>query len=423
MGQHLCVVEDEFYTRLLPLVYFRPAYDLKCGIFSLKEKIINAYPRARIGLTCRPYLVETVQARNHGVRINEEYAESCLFINGRVLADGDLIKKIPLEASKDTVYIADRTVAAVWLSGKYKDALKKITAGRFSISDFDGISQKEVDVDLIHYPWDLINNNAKQIRRDIAWIKKQKRGKKIRGKLSPGVYLLNSKEVSVGEGSVIMPGVVINAEDGPVMIGKNVTIMPQSTIVGPAFIGDGSTIRIGAKIYEDTSIGPVCKIGGEVEASIVQGYSNKQHDGFLGHSYISPWVNLGAGTTVSDLKNNYGFVKVPVNGELVDSRSQFVGSIIGDHSKTAINTALTTGTVIGVSTNVFGSGNHPKYIPSFAWGGGTAFAAYGIERAADVARQVMARRKERFTASDERLFRKIFDVTAPERQKYKMTDR
>ncbi|MBI3004934.1 MAG: transferase, partial [Ignavibacteriales bacterium] len=213
-------------------------------------------------------------------------------------------------------------------------------------------------------------------------------------------------------------GVVIDTEDGPVIIGKNVKVFPNATIIGPVFIGDNSWIKVGAQIYENTSIGPVCKVGGEVEETIIHSYSNKQHAGFLGHSYIAPWVNLGADTNNSDLKNNYGNVKVYVNGQQVDTGLQFVGLTMGDHSKAAINSMFNTGTVVGVCSNIFGFGFPPKYVPSFSWGAaGETFTTFSIDKAIEVARRVMARRKIELTATEEKLFRKIFELTSDDRKK------
>jgi UDP-N-acetylglucosamine diphosphorylase/glucosamine-1-phosphate N-acetyltransferase len=163
----------------------------------------------------------------------------------------------------------------------------------------------------------------------------------------------------------------------------------------------------------------MCKVGGEVEGSIFQGYSNKQHDGFLGHSYICEWVNLGADTNNSDLKNNYGNVKVYVDGKIVDTGHQFVGLFMGDHSKAGINTMFNTGTVVGVSSNVFGAGFPPKFIPSFSWGGADKMIEYDIEKAVETAKAVMKRRDIKMTKEYETLLRKIFMETAPERSLFK----
>jgi UDP-N-acetylglucosamine diphosphorylase/glucosamine-1-phosphate N-acetyltransferase len=350
--------------------------------------------------------------------VNTIESANCLFINGRVIVDEKFIKAIPLDGEQDIVYVKDDSVVAARVGGQKLKSLKSHLNGIFSISDFDGLQVRQVDVTMIQYPWELIKNNGSQLRADFDLLKKTQSKKKTSKKKFPGVYILNEKNVVIGDGAIIKPGVVIDAENGPVYIGKNVQIMSFSTIIGPAYIGDGSVVKIGAKIYEDCSIGPVCKVGGEIEASIIHGYSNKQHDGFLGHSYLGAWVNCGAGTVTSDLKNNYSSVKVYVNGNPVDSKMQFAGVTIGDHSKTAINSTFNTGTVIGVSSNVFGTGFPPKYVPSFSWGAaGETFTTYNIDKAISVARKVMIRRGIELSDPEEKLFRKIFDLTTDERRK------
>jgi len=196
-----------------------------------------------------------------------------------------------------------------------------------------------------------------------------------------------------------------------------VTVFPNATIEGPAFVGDDSRIKIGAKIYQGTTIGEVCKVGGEVEASIIHSHSNKQHDGFLGHSYLGQWVNLGADTNNSDLKNNYGTVKVYVEGEMVDTGSLFVGLMMGDHSKSGINTMFNTGTVVGVMCNVYGAGFPPKFIPSYTWGGAQELIEYELDKALDTARRVMARRDVQLTQAQEEMLRAVFELTRPLREK------
>jgi UDP-N-acetylglucosamine diphosphorylase/glucosamine-1-phosphate N-acetyltransferase len=183
------------------------------------------------------------------------------------------------------------------------------------------------------------------------------------------------------------------------------------------YIGEGSQIKSCARIYDNVCIGKVCKVGGEVEDSIILPFTNKQHSGFIGHAYLGSWVNIGADTNCSDLKNNYGSVKVYVNGEVVDSGSQFLGVIMGDHTKTAINTMFNTGTIVGFSCNIFGAGFPSKYIPSFSWGGADAVTTYDIQRSIETARRAMIRRDHVMTESDERLFKKIFDLTTKERRK------
>jgi UDP-N-acetylglucosamine diphosphorylase/glucosamine-1-phosphate N-acetyltransferase len=171
-------------------------------------------------------------------------------------------------------------------------------------------------------------------------------------------------------------------------------------------------VKVGAKIYGDTSIGPLCKVGGEIENSIVLGFSNKQHDGFLGHSYLGAWVNLGADTNTSDLKNNYGNVRVQLGGEAIDTGRMFLGALIGDHAKTGINTMLNTGTIVGVSANVFGAGFPSKSIAPFSWGGAEGYQRFEIDKAIELARTVMARRNVTFTDADETLLRTLASVAA-----------
>lgn len=417
MSSHICLFEDIYHPNLLPLVYFRPAFNLRCGILSLKEKVQYAYPKAEVNLHCRTYLADYMRLRNPGHLVNDVRSKECLFINGRAVVDAAFAKLIPAEGG-DAVFVKDDVVVAARVSGAKLKNLRSHLTGIFSISDFDGLPVHPVEVTLIAYPWELIKHNGAQLKADFAAVRKGKKSPSLSAKKFPGVHILNPKQVYIGEGSRIKPGVVIDAEGGPVYIGKNVQVMSFSTIIGPAYIGDGTVVKVGAKIYPDCSIGPVCKVGGELEATIMHSYSNKQHDGFLGHSYLGAWVNCGAGTVTSDLKNNYSSVKVYVNGEPVDSGMQFVGVTIGDHSKTAINSTFNTGTVIGVSSNVFGTGFPPKYVPSFSWGAaGETFTTYNIEKALNVAGKVMVRRNIELTEPEEKLFRKIFDLTSDERRK------
>ena len=205
----------------------------------------------------------------------------------------------------------------------------------------------------------------------------------------------------------------MDAEHGPIYISKNATIMANAVIEGPCFIGEKTTIKIGAKIYEGCTFGEVCKIGGEIEESIVHAYSNKQHEGFIGHAYIGEWCNFGADTNNSDLKNNYSNVKVQINDTLVDSGSMFVGLFMGDHSKTGINTMLNTGTVVGVGCNVYGGDFPPRLIPSFHWGGGTGpTVKYDFDKIMETAQNVMDRRDIELTDALLRLYRNIYDKEA-----------
>lgn len=414
---HICIFEGIYYSRLLPLVYTRPTYELRCGILTLKDKILRHFPDAKVTLHCRSYLAEHLSEIYPQYEINTISSEDeCIFINGRIIADDDFLNKVDIKNPNDILFVNGDQIVAAKVSGSKLNALKNSLHDLFTLSDFDGLFKKQADVKLINYPWDLINNNADQIKKDFNYLTKDV-DKKIKGKIYNGVHLLDEGNIFIDEGTSIKSGVVLDAENGPIYIAKGVKILPNAVIEGPAFIGDKSIIKISAKIYEGTSIGEVCKVGGEVENSIIHSYSNKQHEGFLGHSYLGMWVNIGADTNNSDLKNNYGSVKVYINGDLVDSGSQFVGLTMGDHSKTGINTMFNTGTVVGVSCNIFGSGIPPKYVPSFSWGGADMLTTYDLDRSLEVAKRVMARRNMTMTPAEEKLFRKVFDLTREERRK------
>ena len=418
MAPQICVFEDEHFKQFLPLVYFRPVFALRSGIFSLKEKLSRAYPRANISIQCRKSLALCIKSRKPQFSVNEIPSSECLFINGRVLADRSLAKKVPLTAKQDVVYISGDQLVAAFVSGKNLERIKNNLSSQLSLSDFEGLPKIEIDAEIVAYPWNLIQHNGAQIIKDFeSIVKKAAKGQShIRGKVHSGVHLLGKKNIIIENGAVIKPGTILDAEGGPIYIGKNVKVFPQSTIIGPACVLDGSAIKVGAQIYENTTIGPVCKIGGEVEESIIQSYSNKQHAGFLGHSYIGSWVNLGAGTNNSDLKNNYSKVKVQIGTEQIDTGLTFAGLTMGDHSKSAIGTTFNTGTVVGVCCNIFGTGFPPKYIPSFTWCGlQKPYTVYDIEKAISVARIVMARRNVELIDVEVDLIREVYSSTAAER--------
>lgn len=265
---------------------------------------------------------------------------------------------------------------------------------------------------MLEYPWDLIKLNGEAIRADF---KLKGRGD-IKSKVKEGVHLVNPGQIYIGEGTLIEPGVLLNAEKGPIYIDEEVKIRPPTVIDGPSYIGKG-TIIDGAKIREGCSIGPVCRIAGEVEESIFYAYCNKNHDGFVGHSYVGEWVNLAALTTTSDLKNTYGQIKVQLKEKEINTHRIKVGSFIGDHSKTGIGTLLDVGCIIGVACNIFGGNITPKYIPSFSWGGKDGFTQNRLNKAIKVAKLVMERRKVKQTQIDRDLLEKVYELTAEERKR------
>jgi UDP-N-acetylglucosamine diphosphorylase/glucosamine-1-phosphate N-acetyltransferase len=403
MADIIMLFEDEHCDQLLPLAYLRPVYELRCGTVTLREKIVRAYPGTPLALHCRPFLADLVRSNNPTLAVNQLKAKSCLFLNGRMLADPTLASSFPLQGA-DTLYVNNGSVMAARVSGSNLERLAQNFPPAFGMEQFAGLPTREISAQTISYPWDLVHHNGSQIVADFATLNRGHRGT-----IDEGVHLLAGDNIIIGEGARVKPGVVLDAENGPIIIGRNAKVFPNATIEGPAFVGEGSLVKIGAKIYENTSIGEMCKVGGEVEESIIHSYSNKQHDGFLGHSYLGMWVNLGADTNNSDLKNNYGIVRAVINGNEIDTGSQFVGLTMGDHSKSGINTMFNTGTVVGIMCNIFGGGYPPKSIPSFSWGGSEALTLYDIEKGIEVARRVMSRRKKALGAEEEKLLRRLFE--------------
>lgn len=412
----ICIFEDINYQNFEPLVFSRPVYDLLCGIDSLKEKIIRHYPKAKVSLHCRPYLAEIVQHQNPDYLVNKIDDTECLFINGRVIAPQNLAEILPLIPSEDKVYVNEETVIAAYLSGENLQHKNAHIKDLFVVSDLSDLPGKILNIKCANYLWDLINHNGTQIVEDFDYLVKSGKENFV-SKVDSSVHIVNKQNVFVGKNVTIKPGVVLDASTGPIIISDDAFIFPNAVIEGPCFIGRETKIKSGAAIYENTSIGNVCKVGGEVEQSIFMDYSNKQHAGFIGHSYLGSWVNLGADTNNSDLKNNYSKIKIKLSNKEVDTGCQFLGLLIGDHSKSAINTMFNTGTVVGFSSNIFASGFPEKYVPSFTWGGDSSSKSYEIKKAIETAKIVMGRRKIEFEKKDESMFNFIFELTKSDREK------
>ena len=410
---HLCIFEDQYYSNFLPLAYFRPVYDLRSGMLSLRSKIVSLLPRATQTLFVRRELSALLTEENPRTTVNGLPDDDCWFVNGRLLADeaaGTLLRQ-RLKGSR--VFMHHGSVAAAFVARR--DVPRAVASGPITDDSFPGIPAEQHECTLLRFPWELIHRTPEEIERDLLRTATTRRGYRgVRGTIS-GVHLINKKHLYAGKNCTINAGAVLDASDGPIVIGSNVTVMPNAVIEGPAFIGDHSIVKIGAKLYHGTSVGAHCKVGGEIECSVIQSYSNKQHDGYLGHSYLGSWINLGAGTNTSDLKNTYGTVKVDVHGTLVDTQSQFVGMIMGDHAKAGISTMFNSGTVVGVSCNVYGPGFQPKTIPSFSWGEPGSMTDYDLEKSLSTARRMMARRDVTLSPAYEEVFRRIYTLTNNER--------
>ncbi len=402
------LVEDTFHSDLFPLTYSRPSYELRTGMFTLRERLSRFFGSDEIRHHMRDWVIATFKAVHPD--LNTEFVPGeAICINGRVVADAAVAEAITSLRNDECLKSTDGQVVAVRRTVTTREALGRT----FDENELSGLSMKTVAATMIRYPWDLIFLNAELIERDAR--ASGNLGKR-KGTVSDGAYLHHKENIYIAPGVTVQPGVVIAADKGPVYIDEGAEVMANAAIQGPVYIGKKSIIKMGAKIYGGTFIGDVCKVGGEVEGAIIHGYSNKQHEGFLGHAYIGMWCNLGADTNNSDLKNNYGMVDMIINGKKIDTGKQFMGLVMGDHSKTGINTMFNTGTVVGFSCNVFGAGYLPKYVPSFTWlDSASGPVEYRLDKAIEVAQRVTERRKVAFTAADEQLFTGIFDVTKKER--------
>jgi UDP-N-acetylglucosamine diphosphorylase/glucosamine-1-phosphate N-acetyltransferase len=391
----ICIFEDEKYKNLNPLAFSRPVCELRIGTRTLREKMVSIFKPDRSFLLTRDYLQGVVQEQDRAVSFNMP-DEPLLFINARTIADVAFAESV--RTRKEVLFYAGEVLVAAQVNDG------KTFAARLRSGDLSGYQTETIEPRMIEYPWHAVERTGTEIEREFPLYGSHRRSK-------TRAELLNGKELFVGNGVTIMPGTVIDATEGPVIIEDEVTVMANCYLKGPLFIGRRSLIKAGTRIYGATSIGNVCKIGGEVTESIFQGYTNKQHDGFIGHSYIGEWVNIGADTNNSDLKNNYKSVTVYINNEPVDSGRISVGTFMGDHSKTAINTIINTGTVIGFSVNIFGEGFPPKFIPSFSWGGKRKFMTHTLEDAIETARCVMQRRNIDMTDAYRRMMETIFEQT------------
>lgn len=414
----ICIFEDDKIEQFNPLTLSRPVYDLVCGINTLREKIERNFPGKKISLHCRKYLVESVKNQNPKTEINRIYDDECLFINGRILFNKDLSRLLKIKKSDDKLFLSGNDVVAAKLSGNKLLSFKKNLPEKFNKNHFRNIPTEQVDIKLAEYIWDLIKKNKEELVNDSKYFTKKFKSSFLK-KLPVGVHCVNRKDVFVNKGVKIKPGAVLDASKGPICIDKNVFIHPNVVIEGPVYIGESSTIKSAAILYDNVSIGKYCKVGGEVESTIMLSYSNKQHAGFIGHAYFGSWVNLGANTNCSDLKNNYGYIKARINGKLINTGTKFLGAVIGDHTKTAINTMLNTATVLGFSCNIYGAGFPDKYIPSFTWGGCEISETYKLSKAEETASIVYGRRNKTFNSIDKKLFEKIFNLTKKERKEYK----
>ena len=388
--------DDDYWKSLLPLTYTRPISELRVGIQTIREKWEHIY-NASASFITQEYLAEKFP-------INIE--DDNVLVNSSFLPTEYLILLINDLNLNEAIIYQDQLVAAR-LDRKQFDKLiidKEID----EIHGLD-ISGADEAIKIISKPHDIFTQNGAEIQNDFERITKGRKSEK----LFEHNRTINEDQIFVEPGADVSMA-ILNATDGPIYIGRNATIMDGAIIKGPFAMNDNSVIKMGAKIYGQTTLGPFCKVGGEVQNVVFTGYSSKGHDGYLGNSVIGEWCNLGADTNSSNLKNNYTEVKAwsYPDERFIKTGLTFHGVIMGDHSKTGINTMLNTGTVIGINCNIFGSGYPRNFIPSYSWGGHSGFITYHVDKALQTADIVMKRRNTDLTELDEKILKYVFFETA-----------
>ena len=375
------ILFDSNRENYYPLTYTRPISDFRIGILTIKEKWERYY---------KSVSVQTVDYLS--VKFPLKIQKDNLWINSKILPCSALITELKNLRVGELLEKDGEVIA-------FRSAI-------FNLKKMNRIASHVV-FDIVGDLWDIFSLNNKEIGNDFELLTKSRKSK-----------LLNETNILVGDKIFIEKGAkvscsILNAENGPIYIGKNAEVMEGVIIRGPFAMCKNSVLKMGAKVYGATTLGPYCKVGGEVNNSVFFGYSAKAHDGFLGNSIIGEWCNLGADTNNSNLKNNYAEVKI-WNYKMESFKQtglQFCGLIMGDHSKCGINTMFNTGTVVGVSANIFGSGFPRSFIPSFSWGGAAGFSIYKLAKVFDVADKVFTRRKRKFDKAEQDILTHVYDMT------------
>lgn len=387
---NIILFDDDRRGHLLPLTYTRPLADLRLGILTLREKWL------KLGAEQASFLaVEPLREK-----FPPQFEKDSVFVAGSLHASQSLFESI----------CALRPNQSLVKNGQLL-AIRDTTGSQTLPPIGENTLEFHGEILQVRNTWDLFSLNAKALSWDFELL--------TRGRTSARP---DSSNTVIGdqffmEESAQLSCSIINAAQGPIYLGHHSEIWEGSAIRGPFALLDHASVKMGAKIYGATTVGPHSRVGGEISNVLIQGYSNKGHDGFLGNSVLGEWCNLGADTNNSNLKNNYAPVKLYnyASRSMEATGLQFCGLIMGDHSKCGINTMFNTGTVVGVSANIFGEGFPPNFIPSFTWGGKNGMTEYQFDKAAETAERMMLRRDVPFDETEKRLFQHIFNETAAER--------
>lgn len=380
--------DDNRWQDLRPLTLTRPVADIRIGILTIKEKW-----EKYLGDSCSYKTQKYLEGK-----FKITLAEDNILINGGILPTPDLVERIKSMQPNEAL-CKNGTLIAIRVSGGY--------AAVFDEESLDTVVNNEYVGEYLEilFPWDIFTYNGPAIIADFALITAGRTSQP----LGDTNRALCPENIFIEEGAVVQFA-ILNASTGPIYIGKDAEIMENSVVRGPFALCEHAGLKLATKIYGPTTVGPHSRVGGEVNNSVIQAYSNKGHDGFLGNSVIGEWCNLGADTNNSNLKNNYGKVKMwsYTKRHMVDTGLQFCGLIMGDHSKCAINTSFNTGTVVGVCANIFGAGFPRNFIPSFSWGGANGLTTFILPKAYEVAERVMSRRAMMLSNDDRIILEHVF---------------
>ena len=374
-------------NQLLPFTYTRPVADIRVGILTIREKW-----ELFLGTTTTTVTEDYLSDKYPMVELEEN-----VMLNASYLPNSELVELISGLKENQAIFKGDDIIAFYTT-----DTQEDIDFDTYEAIEFNN------DVTTIAHTWDIFSKNGDAIQQDFDLI--------TDGRTSQPIPVSNNviapENIFIEEGAKL-EFATLNASSGPIYIGKDAEIMEGSLVRGPLALCDNATLKLGAKIYGATTIGPHSKVGGEVNNSVLFGYSNKGHDGFLGNSVLGEWCNIGADSNNSNLKNNYVEVKLwdYDTERFAKTGLQFCGLMMGDHSKCGINTMFNTGTVVGVNANVFGSGFPRNFVPSYSWGGASGFTTYLTSKAFEVAKVVMSRRGIEFSAEDEAILTHVFEET------------